>query len=349
MKARDAIGLAAASAVLAWELQRRTDRRRILADPAHPALDAPLDGERIPVRSADGFELHAEAFGPPGAPTIVLVHGWTMALRFWIRQIEDLARDFRVVAYDLRGHGRSAAPRGASFRIDDFAADLDAVLRECVPPGQSALVAGHSLGAMTLIAWAGANPERVESRLGAAALLNTGVADLISESLILPARTRLASFRRLAGQVMLSAQAPLPKGTTPITHRAIRYIALSPSASPATVAFCERLALECRRDVRAAAGRTLSRIELAASARSLAVPTTVIAGERDRLTPPGLARQLAANLPEVTEQVEIAGAGHMCPVERPEEVNARLRSLAAAALGPELVAPEAGSSGASAR
>jgi pimeloyl-ACP methyl ester carboxylesterase len=330
--ARRAAGLMGVSAAVAWELQRRADRRRILADPAHAVLNAPLSGRRIPVRSADGAAIHAEAFGPEGGPTVVLVHGWTCSLRFWTHQIRTLSDELRVVAYDLRGHGRSVAPAAPRYSIDAFAADLGAVLQACVPAGERAVVAGHSLGAMCLIAWAGAHRDRVERDLAAAALVNTGLGDLIAEALVLRAPQRLARARQVAGRALLGAKAPIPKGTTPLSHRAIRYVALSRSASPAAVAFCERLVLECRRDVRAACGRTLSRLDLRESVQGLGVPTAVIAGARDKLTPPVHARRLAGELPELIDYVEVADAGHMIPVERPEEVSRRLRQLARASL-----------------
>ena len=52
--------------------------------------------------------LHAEVFGPEDGTTVVLAHGWTEMLDFWTYVIRDLTgKGFRVVAYDLRGHGDS--------------------------------------------------------------------------------------------------------------------------------------------------------------------------------------------------------------------------------------------------
>ena len=73
-------------------------------------------------------------------------------------------RGFRVVAYDQRGHGHSEPARGGDYAIERFGEDLEAVLSTCVPSGQRAVVAGHSLGAMSIAAWAEDHDVRATGR-----------------------------------------------------------------------------------------------------------------------------------------------------------------------------------------
>ncbi len=68
------------------------------------------------VRAADGTALHAEVFGPPDGYPIVLTHGFVCAIRAWSHQIADLATDYRVIAFDHRGHGRSGCPAAAGLQ-----------------------------------------------------------------------------------------------------------------------------------------------------------------------------------------------------------------------------------------
>src|SRR5579864_9529390 len=150
------IWAAAGAGVLAGGvlLQRRF-RRQIMRDPEQAVLAEPPQGEPLSITSADGTVLHAEAFGPADGDPIVLGHGWTESLQFWIYQIRSLSeRGFRVIAYDLRGHGDSRPAAGDDYSIDRFADDLEAVLIHAVPPGRRAVIAGHSLGAMAIAAWA---------------------------------------------------------------------------------------------------------------------------------------------------------------------------------------------------
>jgi pimeloyl-ACP methyl ester carboxylesterase len=110
--------------------------------------------------------------------------------------------------------------------------------------------------------------------------------------------------------------------------RAIHYAALGPAASPAAVAFTEQMVLEAPRQARAGVGRMLSELDLYESVVSLTVPTLVIAGERDRLSPLSHSHRLAETLPDLIELVELPGSGHMSPLEEPQEVSRLLRDLA---------------------
>jgi len=314
----------------AWTARLIADHRAIRADPAYKLLHTPLKGRPLPVDGADGTPLHALEFGPSDADsTVVLVHGWTCALQIWTCQIQSLVADgVRVVAYDLRGHGRSGRPdESRDYSIDAHAGDLDAVLHAAMPDGGRAVVAGHSLGGMTIIAWAGDHPDEVEERISGAVLVNTGMGDLISQSFILRAPKVLQGARQLAGRVILSATVPLPKGPTPLSFRLVRHIAMSPSASPAQVAFTERIALACKRDVRAACGGTISKLDLYEAIKSLTVPTVIIAGEQDKLTPPGHVRRLADTLPDVVEEILLPKTGHMGPVSNPDAVTEPIMRL----------------------
>jgi pimeloyl-ACP methyl ester carboxylesterase len=338
---RPGVALAALAVGAAYLQGRRVERRRLEADPDWALLSAPSRGRAIPVSSADGTLLHAEEFGPEDAPTIVLIHGWACGLRFWEYQIRDLSRDHRVVAYDLRGHCDSASPATGDYSLQALGADLQAVLEQCIPEGERALVAGHSLGAMTIAAWAKLHPDEVQRRVGAAALVNTGLGDLVTETLVVRMPTRLGRMKQAGGRFVLGAPVPLPKGPDPIMDSAFKFVALGPKASPARVAFCKSMVTSCRPQVRAAFGASMAAMELHHALELLTVPTLVIAGERDRLTPPVHARRLAQLLPRLTELVELPGVGHMGPVEAPEEVGSQLRGLALAHA--ELAGPSASS------
>jgi pimeloyl-ACP methyl ester carboxylesterase len=317
-----------AVAVAAWEHQRRVDVRRVEADPDHDFLATRLDGSPQTIASHDGTRLHVETYGPEDAPPVVLIHGWTCTNQFWKHQIRALRDDFHVIAYDQRGHGRSAPAADDDYGIEAFADDLAAVLEQVVPEGRRPVVAGHSLGGMTIVAWAGRHADHVAARICGAALVNTGMGDLITESLVVRTPAGLNGIKQVIGRAALSASAPMPKGPTPLTTRAIGYAVLGPDASPATVAFTEQLVLEARRDARAGVGRTISRLDLFESIASLTVPTAVIYGERDRLTPPPNSRRLAESLPDLVELAEVPGSGHMSPLEAPDAVTSRIRALA---------------------
>ena len=316
------VGALAASGLL-----QAAHARRIARDPEKEALDDVPEGRAQSVRSADGTRLHAEVFGTEDAESVVLAHGWTEALQYWTYVIRGLAgRRIRVVAYDLRGHGNSAPANRRDYAIRRFGEDLEAVLAACVPEGRRAVVAGHSLGAMSIAAWA--EEHEVRERVKAAALLNTGVGDLIAEHLLLPLPgVAQAVNRTVAVHGFLGNKAPLPRFSTPLSYGALRYIAFGRDASPAQVAFFERMLVTCPPDVRADVGIAMSEMDLHHALPRLTVPTIVIAGADDKLTPPPHARRIAEMLPELRRLTVLEDTGHMAPLERPDAVTEALAEL----------------------
>ncbi len=308
---------------------QRQFKRRIAGDPERVALGLPLEGRPTSVRSPDGTILHVETFGADHAPTVVLPHGWTENLTYWTYQIREMReRGLRIVAYDHRGHGQSDAAAEGDYSIARFGEDLEAVLEACVPDGRRAMVVGHSLGGMAIAAWA--RDHDVEQRVGAAALVNTGVGDLIAEQLLVPVPAVAQALNHtIAVNGFLGSKAPLPRFSSPLMAAAIRYIAFGPHATPAQVAYYERMLIASPPDARAQTGIALSAVELYDALPRLTVPTIVIAGENDRLTPPSHARRIAEMLPQLEGLTVLPETGHMGPLERYREVTELLAQLAA--------------------
>jgi pimeloyl-ACP methyl ester carboxylesterase len=323
-----AAGVGLAAAATGWWALHRRDRARLAADPDADILEAPLPGRGRTVWADDGTPLAVHAAGPVDAPPVVLAHGWGMASRFWVHQVRDLARDHRVIAYDQRGHGSSGTPPTSDHSLDALAGDLHAVLRAAVPDPRRALLVGHSMGAMTIVAWARHRAGRVAEHAHGAVLADTGVDQLHSTFFAELGVARLVADT--VGVRALRSRLPVPSRTTPVSARVTRAVACGDEPSPSAVALTEQLFLDCPADVRSAFGATLSDLDLADAVEHLRLPTTVVTGTADRLTPPVHAERLAAALPHA-ELVELEGAGHQAPLEEPEAFNELLRRRLAAA------------------
>lgn len=321
-----AITAAAAGAVAGLELQRR-HLQRLRHDPDYVALTTPLGGRALEVRSADGTRLHAERFGSHGGPVVVLAHGWTERLTFWGPVIHRLvAAGLQPVAYDLRGHGASGAAVDDDYALDRFGEDVDAVLAAVLPDGELGLVAGHSLGGMSIAAWA--ENHDVRRRVRAAALVNTAMGDLVAGHLLLGELAKRFEHPAVS-RLLLGSGLRVPPFSTPWQQAVIRHAAFGPTATPGMVAFYERMLIETAPAGRAAAGLALSEMDLWQALGRLTVPTLVIAGDRDRLTPPAQARRIAEALPEPAGLLELPATGHMGPLERPEEIADAIAQLTA--------------------
>jgi pimeloyl-ACP methyl ester carboxylesterase len=311
------VAIAATGAAGAVALQRR-HVKQLARDPDYARLTRPLGGHPLRVVSADGTALYAERFGPETGHTIVLAHGWTEVLAFWGPVIERLtAAGQRVVAYDLRGHGESAPGAAGDYALERFGEDVEAVLAAAVAPTRRATIVGHSLGAMSIAAWAGGHD--VRARADGAVLVNTGLGDLIGGHLLIGEVAKMLNHPRMSRAVLRSGL-PIAPFSTPASQAVIRYAAFGPTATRGDVAFYERMLLACPADVRAACGVVLSDLDLWEAVAGLTVPTLIVAGENDRLTPPEHARRILAALPEPAGLLELPRTGHMSPLERPREL-----------------------------
>jgi pimeloyl-ACP methyl ester carboxylesterase len=286
----------------------------------HGAYVPPAPARELTAVSADGARLHVEVHGPENAPPILLAHGWTCSTAFWAAQIRDLAADHRVIAYDQRGHGRS--PASAACSTDALADDLEAVLAATLAPGEKAVLVGHSMGGMTLMA-ASARP-RFREHAAAVLLCSTGSSRLVAEARVLPLRA--GRLRTRITKSVLGARAPLGP-VTPVAKRILKYATMGPGSSPGMVEACARIVHACPRKARHAWSVVLDLLDLDHGVRELRVPTAVVAGTADRLTPVVHARALVAALPHCVGSTELPGVGHMTPVEAPELVISRIREL----------------------
>jgi pimeloyl-ACP methyl ester carboxylesterase len=313
---------------------RRRARRNVRRTPyvASGPYAPPVTAHELTVTSADGARLYAELHGPddPGAPAVVLVHGWTCSTAFWAPVLRELAAGHRVIVYDQRGHGRSAAPGPGGYSTDALADDLEAVLEQTLEPGRRAVVAGHSMGGMTVMAAAG-RPALGE-RAAAVVLCSTGASRLVERARVVPLRSERVRTR--IQRAILGTRAPMGP-VSPVAKRLLRYATMGPGAAPAMVEACARIVHACPRAVRAAWAHVMSGLDLDARVGLLTMPAAVIVGSADRLTPPEHAHAIAAALPHCTGLTELPGLGHMTPVEDPGAVSGVIRRLAADHLAAE--------------
>lgn len=283
------------------------------------------------VRAADGTKLHTQVFGPSDGYPIVLAHGITCAIGVWGHQIADLATDYRVIAYDHRGHGRSGVPKRGGYSLTHLASDLDSVLEATLAPGERAVIAGHSMGGIAISAWSDRYRHRVEQRADAVALINTTSGNLLAEVDLFRVPPPVQRVR-----VQTARRALLTFGNVPIVGPAnlavrqfVHMLAVGGEADRSVAAlicelFAKTPAVSRGHWVRAlidALGPS-SYINL----DGLTVPTLVIGSTRDRLLPMVASERIAEAVPNLARFVELSG-GHCSILEHSGAVNQELRDL----------------------
>jgi pimeloyl-ACP methyl ester carboxylesterase len=293
--------------------------------------DALPPSRTLAVRAADGTHLHTEVFGPPNGYPIVLTHGFVCAIRAWAYQIADLASDYRVIAFDHRGHGKSGVPRRGAYSLKHLASDLDAVLEATLAPHERALLAGHSMGGMTIAAWSERYRHKVHRRADAVALINTTTGDLVRKVNFLPVPRELAAARVLAGRRLINTFGgfPLPGAIRVPSRVVVEMLAVGRDADPSVARLVHELFVQTSAAGRGGCAKMLVD-ELGSrylNLDGLTVPTLVIGSERDRLTPISQSRRLAATAPNAVGLIELPG-GHCSMLEQHGAVNRQLRALA---------------------
>jgi pimeloyl-ACP methyl ester carboxylesterase len=320
-----AAGIAGAVAGAGWLTARRT------AAESRARRAANDRGRALTIRGADGGARHARIHGPEDATTLVLVHCWTGTQELWHKQVAALEGELRIVTYDHRGHGLSDDARDGDYSLEALAADLAIVLESAAFDGQPILLAGHSMGAMTIAAWAEAHRGRVLGSVRGVALLSTGLDHLTAETgLAVPLPGPFATFQGRLADAFLESPVSIRGLPVPLVRSAAAYAALGPGADPDDVDLTTRMALDCRTRARAGCGRAMATMDLIDKLDALEAPTIVVAGERDLMTPVAHSERIETALPHSLGLRVDPDAGHMTPLESPLLVAEAIRYLAAA-------------------
>ncbi|TNY38763.1 alpha/beta fold hydrolase [Thermomonospora catenispora] len=318
-------------------------RRRFGPDPEADEPFGELRGRPLTVHADDGVPLHVEIDEHPGdavAPlTVVFCHGYALNQDVWHYQRRDLVRSvpgpLRLVFWDQRSHGRSGRGDPRRATVDQTGEDLHAVLRAATRPDEPVLLVGHSMGGMSIMALAGARPELFGDRIAAVALINTSAGRLAEMTLGLPpALARLV--QPLAGGALrgLSRTPALVDRAralgADLAFMVTRRMAFADAAiSPSVVDFLEQMIRATPIDVIAEFYPALMAHDKSAALEAIGrVPTLVMVGGRDGLTPPEHGRRMAEAMPG-SELVEVTDAGHVLPLEHPGMVTGGLRRLIA--------------------
>jgi 3-oxoadipate enol-lactonase len=230
--------------------------------------------------------------GNAAAPVLVLGSSLALTRAMWEPQLAELARRFRVVAFDHRGHGASEDPPGP-YEIADLGRDVIAMLDSLGVAGFS--YAGLSLGGMVGMWIASEVPDRVD-RL---ALLCTSAAlDALDAWHERAALVRSAGMTAVAGPVV-------ERWLTPPFA----------AAHPAVVANLRSTLLATPPDGYAACCEAIGGMDLRDRLPSIASPTLVIAGRHDAAIPPIHAEAIVAAVPGA--RLELVDAAHIASVEQP--------------------------------
>jgi pimeloyl-ACP methyl ester carboxylesterase len=247
----------------------------------------------------------------------------------WHYQWKDLSKDYRCILFDQRGHGRSGEAAGGDHSLQAMGRDLQAVIEATVPAGDPAVVVGHSMGGMTLLALAEEHPEVFERRIAGAVLADTAAAELVRGAAGLLGLRLMAvapNLGRRFASLMTREIVRTRVSRSDFAYMVARLTNFGPNASPSMVEYVIDLSMRSPVAVWTEGVKALMEMDLRHAIRHVRCPALVVVGDLDRMTPPASANLLKNELPD-GRLVVLEGAGHMAPMERHEQFNVLVRSF----------------------
>lgn len=282
-------------------------RMRHREDPDADSPLVPSFDEARQITAHDGGILHVISRGE--GPPVLFAHGVTLSSRLWSKQFDSFpAAGFKAIAFDSRGHGQSTVGE-SGHSIDNLADDIRTLLETLDLHG--ATLVGHSMGGMAIQAFTIRHPDIAHDRTCGMVLMSTA------------ARMRMSDARRTRNTLERLA------GVTPDVGLLLRQknlgfliarVGFGEDPNPSHVEATRQMLASCSRPTLRDAGRALLSLDLRGGLRNVTLPTLVLAGALDAVTPAREGREIADLVPGARFE-EFAGAGHMLMYERSEEVD----------------------------
>lgn len=284
------------------------------------------------VTTEDGLSLHVTVHGPDDAPvTVLLSHCWTADESDWHYQVRDLLSRYghriRIVTWDHRGHGESDPAAEADCTIPHLARDIGRVTDAIAPEGPLVVV-GHSVGGMAITAIPEERPDLMPRIVGVL-FVSTSGGDLHTVTLGLP---EMGPFLRDRLPFVLATRARLlsrsKRQRFPVIERQVaRRILLGRPQRPRDVGHVVDQLINCSPETMSGFFKDMMLHDRVGGLHAFdGIPTTVLVGTRDKLTPPNHAANLAQGI-RGARLLVAPDAGHYLPFERPGLVTDELSTL----------------------
>jgi pimeloyl-ACP methyl ester carboxylesterase len=314
--------------LLAWAFIGRSVVLWLFARPdTHPTRPERGNGEQLP--SAGGALLYVEALGPANAPTVILVHGWSLDSTIWFYAKRALAERFRVIVWDHRGLGKSKVESTGAVQLSNMAEDLRTVMRYAGP--RPAVLVGHSIGGMTIQTLLRDHPETFQRQVAGVVLLNTTHTNPLN-TIILSGLLKALRYPVIEPmlwlQIWLEPLAKLGSWQSYLSgsaHLAAR-LGFTRNVTRSQLEHTTLLMTRNSPGVQARGDLAMFRWDATNALPRLSAPTLVIGGADDIVTKPEASHTIAAAAATAKLQV-IEDANHMSFLDRHEVYNAAIAAF----------------------
>jgi pimeloyl-ACP methyl ester carboxylesterase len=315
--------LLAAGAVAGAGVAAGAVRQRSLTKRAHAGDEVPFGSvhaglqDTRDIRANDGVRLHVEIDGDglPG-PTLVFAHGYVENVDVWHYPRLALRDKYRMVFFDQRSHGDSGRSPIDHITMNQLAADLKSVIDETT--NGPVILIGHSMGGMTVMEFALNHPEYFDHQVKATILVNTSSGRMMVTN---------PTFHRMTPRVRRGSPA-VTWARGALTRPMIRAVLTGPDIRHEHVDMIEKMVHRTHPSTFTHFAPLFTTLDTSEGFPTLGrVPTTVIGGVSDRLTPVSHSRYIAKMIPGAT-LVELDRVGHFSMFENAERVIEVIETMA---------------------
>lgn len=289
-------------------------------DPLVPQFD-----EAHVIASHDGGVLYTISRGD--GPPVLFAHGVTLSSRVFAKQFDSFpAAGFRAVAFDARGHGESK-PGESGHSIENLGEDIRSVIEFL--DLRDVILVGHSMGGMGVQSFLVHHPDVAAARVRGIVLESTATRMPMSG-----ARRTRQLVERLSGIAPDAGMFMRQKNLGLLLAR----IGFGGDPFASHVEATRQMLGACSKETIRDATKALLELDFTEQLPSFTVPTLIVVGTQDAITPPSDSHLMAELIPGA-ELVELEGAGHMLMYERTEEVDAVILDFARRCLAGGAAAP----------
>lgn len=246
----------------------------------------------------DGMAVHRAGSGP----TLVFVHGFTTTSDFWREQPEAFSSDYQVIRINLPGHGASSSPKDRPYTIDAFVKDVLTIFDRLAI--HKAVLIGLSMGGTIAQRFALAYPDRLEALVLVGATAHGLGADVDA-----------ANVHKAIDElgIIKASQRVIERSFSPVTPRQ-------------TIEFAKAEVVQTPEFVARQAITSLNESDYRSELHRIQMPTLIIVGKDDIITPPEESRVLANGIAGSSLEI-IPQAGHFPMLEQPETFNRLLKNF----------------------
>jgi pimeloyl-ACP methyl ester carboxylesterase len=280
----------------------------------------------------DGTAIHVNILREGSGPAVILTHGWSLNSSLWGYAQSELPKNCELIAWDLRGLGRSSKSPTNDYSLEAMSGDLLEVSQ--LAGERNVILVGHSIGGMICQTFARLYPDQLERRVTDIVLVDTTFTNPLKTATLAPLWLALQKpliepllhlTVWLSPLVWLMNLQSYFNGTTQMTTR---FTSFAGQQTWGQIDFVSRLSTFASPAVVARGMLAMLKFDATDALPSIGVPMMVLAGDNDRLTRREASEYLAAHAPKGSLQM-VDSAGHLGLLEQHGAFNAKIAQMAA--------------------